>query len=56
MTNLIEKLQTAIAHRRAYNRALNEIAKIDARELADLHTDRSALIANAYREVYGAAQ
>lgn len=54
MTKLITALRTAIAQRRAYTRTLNEIARLDARDLDDLNVDRATLIEGAYRQVYGA--
>lgn len=56
MTKLIATLRTALANRRAYHRALDEIAKLDARELADMNVDRDTLATSAYRMVYGAAR
>ena len=56
MTKLIATVRTALAKRRAYHRALNEIAKLDARDLDDLNVDRGTLITGAYSHVYGAAR
>jgi uncharacterized protein YjiS (DUF1127 family) len=54
MTKLIQTLRTALANRRAYNRAILEIEHLDRRELNDMNVDRETLIAGAYREIYGA--
>ena len=56
MTKLISTLRIALANRRAYNRIINEIASLDARDLDDLNVDRATLIAGAHRQVYGAAR
>ena len=56
MNKLIETIRRALADRRAYNRAIAEIAQLDARELRDMRVDRETLQANAYRAVYGAAR
>ncbi|MCW6508647.1 DUF1127 domain-containing protein [Lichenifustis flavocetrariae] len=56
MTNLIRNLRTALANRRAYNRAIAEIANLDERELSDMRVDRETLVAGVYREVYGATR
>ena len=56
MTKMIATLRHALANRRAYNRALVEISLIAERELADMNIDRDSLIANAHRQVYGAAR
>ena len=55
MTAFISALRTALAKRRAYNRAIAEIAQLNARELSDMGVDQSTLIAGARREIYGAA-
>lgn len=56
MTQLIRTIRQALADRRAYNRALAEIAQLDARELSDMRVDRETLQAGAYRAVYGAGR
>lgn len=56
MTKLIQTIRQALADRRAYNRALAEIALLDERELTDMRVTREALQAGAYREVYGVAR
>lgn len=53
MTKLIQTLRQALADRRAYHRALAEIAQLDARELSDMRVDRETLQAGAYRAIYG---
>jgi uncharacterized protein YjiS (DUF1127 family) len=55
MTAFISALRTTLAKRRAYNRAIAEIAQLNARELSDMGVDQSTLIAGARREIYGAA-
>lgn len=56
MTKLISTLRTALANRRAYNRAILDIEHLDTRELNDMNVDRETLIAGAYRQVYGATR
>lgn len=56
MSKMIAALRTALANRRAYNRALVEISLIAERELADMNIDRDLLIANAHRQIYGIAR
>ncbi|MDX7951539.1 hypothetical protein P7D22_10205 [Lichenihabitans sp. Uapishka_5] len=56
MTKFITTLRVALSNRRAYHRALNEIAKIDARELNDMNVDRETLVGAAHRQVYGHAR
>lgn len=56
MPKIIATLRTALANRRAYHRALDEIAKIDARELRDMNVDRDTLVGAAHRQVYGHAR
>ena len=56
MTKLIQTVRQALADRRAYNRALAEIALLDERELRDMRVDRETLQAGAYRTVYGSAR
>jgi uncharacterized protein YjiS (DUF1127 family) len=56
MSNLIRTIRQALANRRAYNRALAEIAQLDARELNDMRVDRETLVTGAYRAVYGTAR
>lgn len=56
MSNLIASLRTAIANRRAYNRAIVEIEHLAARELADMNVDRDTLIANVHQQIYGVAR
>ena len=56
MTNLIQTIRQALADRRAYSRALAEIAQLDERELRDMRVDRETLQDGAYRAVYGGAR
>lgn len=56
MTTLFTKIRTALANRRAYNRAIAEIVQLDTRELNDMGVDRETLVAGAFREIYGAAR
>jgi uncharacterized protein YjiS (DUF1127 family) len=56
MSNLVQKLRTALAQRRAYRRAVAEIAAMDERELADLRVDPGTLIAGVFQEVYGSGR
>ena len=55
MTKLIQTIRQALVARRAYNRALAEIALLDERELSDMRVDRETLQTYAYRRVYGTA-
>lgn len=56
MTHIIAKLRAVLANRRAYHRAIAEIAQLDERELTDMGVDRETLVAGAYSEVYGVAR
>ena len=56
MINLIQTIRQALADRRAYSRALAEIAQLDERELRDMRVDRETLQDGAYRAVYGGAR
>lgn len=50
---MFERLKTRIAKRARYNRMVEEINSLTARDLADFNGDRTDMLRAAYQEVYG---
>jgi hypothetical protein len=51
--SLIARLQDRLAKRARYLRLVSEIQSLTSRDLADVRGDRTDMLAQAYREVYG---
>lgn len=52
-TNLIIRAQRRLEKRRRYNRLANEIEGLSPRELADMRADRSQMLGDLRRAIYG---
>ena len=52
-SNLIAHAQDRLAKRARYRRLVKEIENLSNRDLVDLRADRSEMIYQAYRQVYG---
>jgi hypothetical protein len=50
---MFDNLKNRIAKRARYNRMVNEIRSLTARDLADFNGDRSEMLRAAYLDVYG---
>ena len=51
---MFENLKNRIAKRARYNRMVDEIKSLTARDLADFNGNRAEMLRAAYHEVYGA--
>ncbi|EBU7498157.1 hypothetical protein DK058_25110, partial [Salmonella enterica subsp. enterica serovar Typhi] len=51
---MFDNLKKRMARRNHYNRLIDEISRMSARDLADINGDRSDMMRAAYAEVYGA--
>ncbi|HEY5817512.1 MAG TPA: hypothetical protein VIU14_03785 [Mesorhizobium sp.] len=50
---IVNRARNAIAKRNRYNRMINEINGLTARDLADFNGNRTDMLRSAYEEVYG---
>lgn len=50
---IINRAKDRIAKRQRYNRIVAEIQGMTSRDLADINANRSDMLHNAYREIYG---
>ena len=50
---IVNRARTAMAKRNRYNRLINEINGLSARDLADFNGNRAEMLRSAYEEVYG---
>jgi hypothetical protein len=53
VTNLIVAAQNRLARRRRFNRLAAEIEGLTPRELSDLHADRTQMMQDLRRAIYG---
>jgi len=53
LTALIARLQDSLAKRRRYLRLVAEIESMSTRDLVDIRGDRSEMLAQAHRQIYG---
>ncbi|MDX8500430.1 hypothetical protein RFM99_18650 [Mesorhizobium sp. VK4C] len=51
--NLVSRARNNIAKRRHYNRLVAEIENLSSRDLADLRADRSEMLYQVHKQVYG---
>ncbi|MER9424301.1 hypothetical protein NKI88_17815 [Mesorhizobium sp. M0317] len=51
--NLFARARTSMAKRRHYNRLVAEIENLTSRDLADLRADRSEMLYQVHRQIYG---
>lgn len=49
----VSKAQSRFDKRRRYNRAVNEIMNLSDRDIADMRADRSQMLHEVKREIYG---
>ncbi|HEV7255130.1 MAG TPA: hypothetical protein VGN97_18745 [Mesorhizobium sp.] len=52
-SRLVARVQERLEKRRRYNRLVNEILGMSARDLIDIRGDRGQMLRDAYREIYG---
>lgn len=52
--NMMTNARKRIANRARYNRMVDEIQSLTARDLADMGGDRGEMLRHAYLDVYGA--
>ena len=53
LASLIARLQDRLEKRARYRRLVSEIQSLTSRDLADVRGDRSDMLAQAWRDVYG---
>jgi hypothetical protein len=53
LDNLVARARASIAKRRHYNRLVAEIENLSSRDLADLRADRSEMLYQVHKQVYG---
>ncbi|WP_192246432.1 hypothetical protein [Mesorhizobium silamurunense] len=51
--NLVSRARNNIAKRRHYNRLVAEIENLSSRDLADLRADRSEMLYQIHKQIYG---
>ena len=51
--NFVSRARTSMAKRRHYNRLVAEIENLSSRDLADLRADRSEMLYQIRKQVYG---
>ncbi|MBZ9885396.1 hypothetical protein LB535_23960 [Mesorhizobium sp. CA10] len=51
--NLVSRARATMAKRRHYNRLVAEIENLSSRDLADLRTDRSEMLYQIHKQIYG---
>lgn len=49
----VSNAQSRLDKRRRYNRAVNEIMSLSDRDIADMRGDRSQMLHDVKREIYG---
>lgn len=52
-SNIVSRAQDRLAKRARYRRLVAEIESLSNRDLVDLRADRSEMLYQAYRSVYG---
>lgn len=53
LSRLVSKARTSLAKRRHYNSLVDEITRLSDRDIADFNGDRSEMLYQAYRKIYG---
>lgn len=53
LDNLMSRARTSIAKRRQYNRLIAEIDSFSSRDLADMRADRSEMLYQVHKQIYG---
>ena len=53
LTTLIARLQDSLAKRARYLRLISEIESMTTRDLIDIRGDKSEMLANAHKQIYG---
>ena len=51
--NLVSRARASMAKRRHYNRLVAEIENLSSRDLADLRADRSEMLYQIHKQIYG---
>jgi hypothetical protein len=51
--SLMSRARTSIAKRRHYNRLIAEIDSFSSRDLADMRADRSEMLYQIHKQIYG---
>jgi hypothetical protein len=51
--NLVSRARASMAKRRHYNRLVAEIENLSGRDLADLRADRSEMLYQVRKQIYG---
>ena len=51
--NLMTRARTSIAKRKHYNRLVAEIDSFSSRDLADMRADRSEMLYQIHKQIYG---
>jgi len=52
-SSLVRTARDRVAKRRRYNQLVDEIMSMSQRDLADINGNRTDMLAEAHREVYG---
>ncbi|WP_287105599.1 hypothetical protein [Mesorhizobium sp.] len=53
LDSLMSRARTSIAKRRQYNRLVAEIDSFSSRDLADMRADRSEMLYQVHKQIYG---
>lgn len=53
LDNLMSRARASIAKRRQYNRLIAEIDSFSSRDLADMRADRSEMLYQVHKQIYG---
>jgi hypothetical protein len=53
LDSLMSRARTSIAKRRQYNRLIAEIDSFSSRDLADMRADRSEMLYQVHKQIYG---
>jgi len=51
--NFVSRARASMAKRRHYNRLVAEIENLSSRDLADLRADRSEMLYQVHKQIYG---
>ncbi|RWX63761.1 hypothetical protein EN780_22785 [Mesorhizobium sp. M4B.F.Ca.ET.089.01.1.1] len=51
--NFVSRARTSIAKRKQYNRLVAEIDSFSSRDLADMRADRSEMLYQIHKQIYG---
>ena len=53
LSSLMNTARDRVSKRRRYNQLVNEIMSMTQRDLADINGNRTDMLADAHREIYG---